>query len=189
MSIELSGDPSRPWTTRGAEVLWLTQDPGNWVRFDVEGLAQVLGDSETERFGWSDVRDLKIRVPYSTTLQWRTIAGFNLVSPTYGQHSSCDVEIFFRSGYREVAWNLGRAGRYPWQLDFLLDDLLRLLERSHSFAALARPGLLDRLVSDVMPRLPRRARLLMYIDLFGLDRFVGGHGACDRELRQLVVAG
>jgi hypothetical protein len=73
-------------------------------------------------------------------------------------------------------------------LDFLLDDLLLLLDRGRDFAALARPGLLDRLVSDVMPRLPRRARLLMYVDLFGLDRFVGGHGVCDRELRQLVMA-
>jgi len=69
-----------------------------------------------------------------------------------------------------------------------LDDLLLLLDREKNFAALARPGLLDRLVRDVMPRLPRRARLLMYLDLFGLDRFVGGHGVCDPDLRQLVTA-
>jgi hypothetical protein len=72
-------------------------------------------------------------------------------------------------------------------LDFLLGDLLRLLDGGRNFAALARPGLLDQLVSDVMPRLPRRARVLMYVDLLGLDRFVGGHGVCDRELRQLVM--
>jgi hypothetical protein len=40
------------------------------------------------------------------------------------------------------------------------------------------------LVSDVLPKLPRRARLLTYVDLLGLDRFVGGRGVCDRELRR-----
>jgi hypothetical protein len=53
---------------------------------------------------------------------------------------------------------------------------------------LARPGLLDRLVSDVIARMPRRVRLLIYVDLFGLDHFVGGHGVRDRERRQLVLA-
>ena len=150
-----------------------SRDPGTWVRFDAKGLAHTRDNREDELFAWSDVRDLEIRVPYSTMSQWRAIDGFNLVSPKYGQHSTWYVGIFFRSGYREVAWNLGRSGRYPWQLDFLLDDLLQLLDHGRNFAALARPGLLDRLVSDVMPTLPRRARLLMYVDLLGLDRFVG----------------
>lgn len=186
--MELTGDASCPWTTRDTEVLWLSRDPDTWVRFDAEGIAHVRDNKEDERFAWKNVLDLKIQVPYSTMSQWRAIAGFNLVSPVYGEHSARDVEIFFRSGYREVTWNLGRTGRYPWQLDFLLDDLLRLLDRGRNFAALARPGLLDRLVRDVMPKLPRRARLLMYVDLLGLDRFVGGHGVCDRDLRQLVTA-
>jgi len=102
MSIKPTGDAFRPWTTRGTEVLWLSRDPGTWVRFDAEGIAHVHDNREDERFAWSSVLDLKIRVPYSTLSQWRAIDGFNLVSPVYSEHSTRDVEIFFRSGYREV---------------------------------------------------------------------------------------
>lgn len=98
------------------------------------------------------------------------------------------MPLSFTSGYRTIDTNLGpRQNRYPWQLQFLLEDLLRILERGRDYSPLARPAVLDRLSTEVQSRVRQQAGLLMYTDLFGLDRRLGGHGAYDQDLRDLLV--
>lgn len=156
---------------------------------DLDGLALAKDSVELERFPWSRVLDLRIRTPYASMAQWRAAELFNLVSPVYGEHSSRFVEFSFRSGSREVEWELATDDRYSWKLDFVLEDLIELLAREHSLEALGRPGVLDAVAKDVVPGVPATARWLKYVDFFGADKWLGGHGAYDAQLRRAVQLG
>ena len=156
---------------------------------DLDGLAFEKDSVEVERFPWSRVLDLRIRSPYAGKAQWRVAALFNLVSPVYGEHSSRCIEFSFRSGPREVDWELATHDRYSWKLDFVLEDLLELLARERSLEALGRPGVLDAVAKGVVPHVPAKARWLKYVDFFGADKWLGGHGAYDAQLRRAVQLG
>lgn len=54
---------------------------------------------------------------------------------------------------------------FNWRIQFILDDLMRLLERDYS--PLGVPGVLDEAVETVAPRIHRHSRLLLYTDLLG----------------------
>ena len=182
----LEKDPGPPWTVTRGVPTWPSCRENVEVRFARNGIELVkLGLPEL--FRWETVRDLTIRVPYSSQFAWQAQDAFNLVSPIYGMHSPWNVELSFTSGYRTIETNLGRPTRYPWQLQFLLEDLLHLLDRKRDYSPLARPAVLEGLRTEVQPKVRQQARLLMYVDLLGLDRHLGGHGAYDRDLRDLLV--
>jgi len=178
-----------PWRTTATEVVWPSADESISVTFDSAGMCRVRRSDErerVERVQWSSVLDLTLRVPYASTTSVRSIEVWNMISPKYGEHSSDGVEISFRSGYREILWDLGRTVQCSWRLEFLLTDLLYFLNDQRLIHVLGEPGFLDDF-AKLLPMVPRRARSMMYIDLFGLDRFVGGHGSLDSEIRTLTA--
>jgi len=42
-------------------------------------------------------------------------------------------------------------------------------------------------VDDVIPRIPKHARLLVRTDLPGLNQHIGGHGAYDRAIERVLA--
>ncbi len=109
-----------------------------------------------------------------------------MISPMPFMSSSEGIEIRFAAGYEMVDWRLEPSGKVDWRIQFVLDDLISLLRDDFSPLGVAR--VLDTAAATVAVRIPRHARLLLYTDFLGLDRFVGGHRAFDRQLRSVIAA-
>ena len=176
----------RPWITADQRVSWFGADCQTEVRFDPDGISRIQRGEELDRFPWAQVADLEIKVPYAPPWLWRLGVVGNLISPKSFEYSSDTVSIAFGSRFQSICWDLGPHERYSWRLQFVLDDLVSVLTKAGSLAALGHPEVLNGAVDRVMPRIKHHARALLYVDLLGLDRFVGGHGAFDADLLRLA---
>lgn len=165
-------------------MLWSSSDLRTEVVFDRAGIARLRDGGIIAQHPWGRVRNLEIKVPYASPGAVKAVSAWNLVSPKFAVFSAAAVEFSFTARFEVVRWSLAPHTTYDWRLQFILDDVLRLLR--DDFSWLGTPGLLDDVVGRVAPRLRSHARLLLYTDLFGLDRFVGGHGAFDRDIRSLL---
>lgn len=173
-----------PWETRSDSVLWSSADLRTQVVFDEAGLKESQDGAIVADHPWDQVRNLVIKVPYTSRRTVTAMTGWNTVSPKAGSFSAAEVEIHFTARFDVVRWTLAPDMTFDWRLQFILDDLARLLDPD--FSPLGSPGFLDHVVRRVAPRLRPHARLLMYTDLLGLDRFLGGHTAYDSDIRAAV---
>lgn len=165
-------------------MLWSSTDLRTQVAFDVAGIKGWQDGAIFADHPWGPVRDLNIRIPYSSRRMVTAMSVWDVLSPVPAMFSSAEVEISFTARFKVVRWTLATATTYNWRLQFILDDLRRLLDPD--FSPLGSPGLLDDAVRRVAPQMRRHARLLIYTDLFGLDRFLGGHTAYDCDLRAVL---
>jgi hypothetical protein len=133
---------------------------------------------------WADVIDVGIRLPTSTLAQRRAVDLANWWLGTMGAPRTIEVSISLKR--RNHALDLGRTSRYRWQLQVVLNDLLDVLQSSGDFSALGRPEVM-REVERLSHRVPGVARLFMYTDLLGLERFLGARGAYRSQLERIIV--
>jgi len=175
-----------PWRATADGVLWRSADGVTSVVFDDAGVTHTSAGGAPERIPWSQVTGVALLLPTATTSGYRVSAVLSRVGPVPFEHAPREVAIIVSTARREHAWDLGRRGRYSWRLAFALGELADLLAKTGQLSQLARPDLLDRVADEVVPQVPRRARMLVRADLLGLDRRLGGHGAYDRQLAALV---
>lgn len=169
-----------PWESRSESVLWSSADLQTQVAFDAVGIKGWQDGAMVADQPWGRVRDLSIQVPYSSHRTVVALTVWDMISPKPASFSAGEIEISFAARFELVRWTLAPPTTYDWRLQFILDDLTRLL--NPDFSPLGSPGLLDDAVRRVAPRMRPHARLFMSTDLFGLDRFVGGHTAYDSDL-------
>lgn len=184
MARVLTDAATLPWETRADSVLWSSKDSPLRVVFDAAGIKGWQDGAMFAEHPWGRVRDLALRVPYSSRRTVAALSVWDLISPKPVEFSSTEVGISFTAGFDVVQWTLVTEERYDWRLQFILDDLTRLLEQD--FSPLARPGLLDDVVRRVATHIRPYSRLLLYTDLLGLDRYLGGHTAYDSAIRALL---
>ena len=173
-----------PWETRTDSVVWSSADLRNLVAFTRTGIEGWRDGAKVGDHPWERVSDLHVKVPYSSRRTVSALTVLDMLSPRSSEFSAGEVEIAFSARFDVVRWTLVPHETYHWRLQFVLDDLIRVL--APDFSPLGVPGLLDDVVGRVWPQLRPHSRLLLYTDLLGLDRFLGGHGAHDAEVRAIV---
>lgn len=174
-----------PWVTADGVVSWQSAGLPVHVCFDGAGISRWEQGHQVAEYPWSRVRDLEIEVPYSSRRTVLVLTVLSMISPKPFMFSSEGIEIRFAAGYEKVDWTLAPSGKFDWRIQFVLDDLMPLL--GDDFSPLGVAGVLDKAAETVAPRIHRHARLLLYTDLLGLDRFVGGHTAFDSQLRAVIA--
>jgi hypothetical protein len=170
-----------PWRQVADGVVFAGDDGITALKFTRSGVLLVLNQS-TERVPWGEVLRLQIRIPYTSTAIYRLLDWLNIIAPVYAQHSSWGVEITAMLRRRDAEWDLGRPGRYSWRLQLVLDDLFDLVSEQKTFEVLADPRLWDWVRTHLVGSVPVWARALLYVELFGLQRYIGGHGAYRRQI-------
>jgi hypothetical protein len=154
------------------------------LRFDRAGVHWVGPDGPIE-VPWTQVIDADIELPTSTLRQWHAIDLVNILWTTMGAPRTIQIGFALRRSGLDV--DLGRPGRYRWQLQVVLDDLLHVLRVNQDFSALGRPEVMQE-VQRLSTGVPAAARAFMYTDLLGLERYVGGRGAYRKALRAMVAS-
>jgi hypothetical protein len=144
-------------------------------------------DGGNEQFAWSSIKEFNIELPTATLWGGRALSVFDMIGPKPVDMSPEEITVAFTAGYRVVEWNLGRTRYYSWRAGFVLMQLMALLERKARFPLVAVPGLIDAVLDDVIPRVPKHARLLVRTDLPGLNRHIGGHGAYDGAIDRVLA--
>jgi hypothetical protein len=147
-----------------------------------------LGDrSDAVVLRWADILSASIRLPYASRWSSRLLEGFNVISPKYGEHSPRRPTITVATKTQNHTIELDGGVRYSWRLAFVLDDFFGFLSRRRRISALANSDIME-CVHALAGEVPLVARALMYVDLFGLERFFGGRGAYDRRYGECLVA-
>lgn len=172
--------PWEPWPCG-----WRLGTADEAVGFDSEGMRVVATQEVASRtIGWKDLSAVSVSIGWHS----RARDAFEVISPkpTPGLAHSGRIEVVANTPSGDLVLDVPMTGPCSWQVQFVLDDLLRLLARRLSL--LGVPGLVDSAVAQVAAQVKARSRVLMNTDLLGLDRFVGGHGAYDGALRAVVAS-
>jgi hypothetical protein len=167
-------------------VTWSDRDDLLEIVMDHWRLGLSRAGDVVESFSWREVRDLSIRIPYLSPPARRVVDVIQSLGPG-APVPARGIEVAFRAGVKERSWELAAGGVYSWRIQYVLADTLNLMTRDQHYGRLGNPGVLDRLVDEVAPRLGTSARLLMGVDFFGAERWIGGPGAHDGELRRLLA--
>lgn len=170
-----------PWARSEDGVVFAGDGGISAVEFTRSGVLLVLNGS-TETVPWAEFLRLQIRIPYTSAAIYHVLDALNIISPVHSQRSSWGVEVTATLTQRDAQWDLGRPGRYPWRLQLVLDDLLDVVTERNQFEVLADHGLWEWVRTELVGSVPVWARTLMYVDLFGLQRYLGGHGAYHKRI-------
>lgn len=147
---------------------------------------EVRGGGDAVLLLWDEILSVSVRLPYASRWSSRVLEGFNVISPKYGEHSPQRPTISVSTKTQDHRIELEGGDRYSWRLAFLLDDFLRFLSQRRRISALANPAVMECLHA-LVGEVPSVARALLYVDLFGLERFLGGRGAYDRRYEECLA--
>jgi hypothetical protein len=171
-----------PWRADGEGVTWEVAQPGRLLRFDEDGVHWRCAGAPLDA-RWSDVLDVSITLPTSTSAAWRAVDLLNWFWPVRQAPRTIEVTLSLKRIDHHL--DLGRPRQYPWQLQVVLNDLADVLRKRGDFSPLCRPDVLAE-VERLSHRVPGVARLLLNADLFTLERLVGGRGAYRSTLARVV---
>jgi hypothetical protein len=147
-------------------------------------LSYRSGEQETASRSWAEVWNLSIGLPTSPLWGFHTLRVLSILRPF--DYSPREVEVGVEARLGWVQWPIGRDRPFSWRLAFILDEVTELLARRKQLHLHGRPGFLDQVSSDLVPRVPAHARLMVRTDTPGLNRKLAGHGAYDERIGELV---
>ena len=174
-----------PWISTPDGISWETTTERR-VLMTAAGIRTIGGDGFGQSFAWSRIEDLRIRLPYSRLTTWYVTATLSVAGPKPFLHSTRDVEFEFGYGAPIIRWNLGRPRCYSWRLDFVLEQLLDVLNQSDRLHLLGQTRTwlaVERIAYTV----PGRSARLRYADFGPLNRMLGGPSSLDRALESAVA--
>jgi hypothetical protein len=127
-----------PWVTNSERVLWSSADSRTQVTFDGGGIKAFQNGARVADQPWSRVTDLDIRVPYSSRHMVTALRVWDMVSPKPASFSAAQGRISLAAGFDVLRWAFVPRMTFDWRIQFILDDLLRLL--APDFSPLGSPG-------------------------------------------------
>lgn len=162
---------------------WRLGTATTWAAFEADGLHLPSRSGLPEHSPWSDLLGVDVRIGrYSRGRDlWEVVSP----TPTPNLPISHTLELRVQLSRRDLSVELPMTGPCSWQVAFVLQDVLAALRRQR-LHLLGRPGLVDGVVRDVAGRVRPWSRLLIDVDLFGLDRHIGGHGACGDVIENAI---
>lgn len=178
-----------PWSVHDGVLTWESGPKSDRLEFSVSGV-RLSGPGRRDRtLRWDQVTRVEVRLP----IWGKSVSAIYWVAK--GLHPNAyglppwSVEVDLDTVPALHALNLGRPRHYPWRVQLILDEVIDLLKESGDYSVLGRLGFLDRVVREVVPSTPRRARVLREWDLFGVERRIGGYRAVRQQIAALVREG
>ncbi|EAQ00542.1 hypothetical protein JNB_10224 [Janibacter sp. HTCC2649] len=170
-----------PWVVEGTEAKWGTaDDPESQISTGPDGIR-----TESALIPWDDVLSLRIEVP---TTSRRVAHGLQWLDLLLGQgESELPVEAitFTLSRRRQEQVLTVPSQEFDWRINIALRELLDVLGRQ--VRLMGDVHVLDAAVRATYRQIPRRARMLMRTDLFGLERQFGGWASTRRAIEKVVT--
>jgi len=183
-----------PWRSLDDGVLFHSADATQHVAMDAEGAHFLRPLRATESVPWTRIDSIGINLPTAPIAGYWFNAILSAIGPHFFTYNERDtlIEVCVR-GESELAiwknetWNLGRSRRYSWRLAWILAELHKLLSEGNRWSVLGVPGLLDAVVQEIVTTVPWWSRALVNTDLPGLNERIGGNGAYDDRIEQIIA--